>query len=196
MYMKHSFFLLSFFLIFFSCTSKEEKVKEHVEQNVVSQAEDYLICQAIIKYVESDAHNVFTNRINYYAKNPYYDFSYMEKELGAPLLALASASGEIKKDFDERWKEYCDLYSMLSNEENIEYQMRHIEGRLTFKDLLNDKSIYSIDEIADIYFKPDHLKFTEITPEIYRSIYRSMLCLGAKTYKYDVVDDIRIKENQ
>ena len=53
--MKHIFFLFSALLILFSCTSKEEKVKEYVDQNVVSQAEDYMICQAIMKYVETDA---------------------------------------------------------------------------------------------------------------------------------------------
>lgn len=194
--MKHSFFVLSAFLILFSCTTKEEKVKEYVEQNVVSQAEDYLICEAIIKYVESDAQKAFTDNINYYVNKPYHDFSYVEKELSKPLLAFASAFGGIKKLFEERWEEASELYSMLSNERNIKYQMHQIDSTLTFKDLTKEKSIYSIDDIADIYFKPNHLNFTKITPELYKSIYRSMLCLGAKTYKYDVVDEIRIKEKE
>ncbi|MBR4367725.1 MAG: hypothetical protein IKP52_00280 [Prevotella sp.] len=176
--------------------TKEEKVKEYVEQNVVSQAENYLICQAIIKYVESDVQKVFTNRINYYAENPYYDFTYYEKELSRLYIGFASASGAIKKLFDERWNEIGNLYVMLSNEGNIEYQMHQIDSTLTFQDLIKETSLYSTEEIADIYFKPDHLKFTEITPELYRSIYRSMLCLGAKAYKYDIVDDIRIKEKE
>ena len=29
---------------------------------------------------------------------------------------------------------------------------------------------------------------------LYQKIYRSILCLGAATYKYDVVDEIRIRE--
>lgn len=193
---KYNILLLFVFLILFSCTTKEEKVKEYVEQNVVSQAENYLICQAIIKYVESDAHKVFTNRINYYAENPYYDFTYYEKELSRLYIGFASASCAIMKLFDERWNEIGNLYVMLSNEGNIEYQMHQIDSTLTFQDLIKETSLYSTEEIADIYFKPDHLKFTEITPELYRSIYRSMLCLGAKAYKYDIVDDIRIKEKE
>jgi hypothetical protein len=194
--MKRSIFLLSTFLILFSCTSKEEKVKNYVEHNVVHQAEDYLICQAIMNYMETDAKEVFTNKINYYVNNPYYDFSYIEKDLGGPLLTLASASGGIKDMFDERWNKISNLYLMLSHEGNVEYQMHQIDSTLKFRDLLKETSSYTIDEIADIYFKPNHLKFTEITPELYRSIYRSMLCLGAKTYKYDVVDDIRIKKKE
>jgi hypothetical protein len=85
---------------------------------------------------------------------------------------------------------------MLSCEGNIEYGMHQIDSTLKFRDLIKVTSIYTIDEIADIYFKPNHMKFTDITPELYWEIYRSILCLGAKTYKYDVVDEIRIKEKE
>ena len=120
----------------------------------------------------------------------------MEKDLGGPFLKLASAHGVIKEKFDKRWQEYCILYNMLSYEGNVEYQMYQIDSTLSFKDLIKETSSYSIDEIADIYFKPNHLKFVETTPELYRTIYRSILCLGAKTYKYDVVDEIRIKKTE
>ncbi len=193
--MKNSILFLSVFLLLFSCTTREEKVREYVEQNVVSQAEDYLICQAIIKYMETDAKKVFMNKFKYYANNLDYDFSYFEKGFINPLLTFASTYyGATDKLLEKRWGEFGHLYSMLSNEENIRYQMHQIDSTLTFKDLTTEKSIYSIDDVADIYFKPHHLKYTEITPQLYWNVYRSMLCLGAKTYKYDVVDEIRIKE--
>ena len=190
---KRNFLVLSLVVALFSCSTRESKVKEFVEQTVVPQAEDYLICQAIIKYVQTDVNMVFTDNINYYASNPYYDFSYFEKEISSLSIGLASASGAIKDLFDERWNEFNKLYIMLSNEGNVEYGMHQIDGELKFRDLLKETSPYSIEGLADIYFKPDHLKFTEITPELYRSIYRSILCLGAATYKYDVVDEIRVQ---
>lgn len=192
--MKYYIILLSALLMFFSCTTKEEQVKDFVEKNVIQQAEDHLICQAIMKYIKNDAQKVFQNKIKYYAENPFYDYSYFEKELGRPFMALASDG--IMKKFDERWKESFQIYTMLSNEENIEYGMHQIDSTLKFIDLIKENSYYTIDEIADIYFKPNHLKFKEITPDLYSKIYRSMLCLGAKTYKYDVVDEIRIKEKE
>jgi len=194
MCMRNCLFLLIVLLTFSSCTSKEEKVKEFVENEVVQQAEDYLICQAILKYVKSDVNEVFTNKINFYAGNPYYDFSHLEKEFYGSFGALVSAG--IKKAFEERWDESIQLYTMLSCEGNIEYEMHQIDSTLKFRDLIKETSVYTIDEIADIYFKPNHLKFTEITPELYRKIYRSMLRLGAKTHNYDVVDEIRIKEKK
>lgn len=192
--MIHRLFILSTLLILFSCTTKEEKVKDFVEKEVVQQAEDYLICHAILKYVKTNVNEVFTNRINFYAEKPYYDFSYIEKEFYGSFGALVS--GGVKKAFDERWNESIQLYTMLSCEENIEYGMHQIDSTLKFRDLIKVTSIYTIDEIADIYFKPNHMKFTDITPELYWEIYRSILCLGAKTYKYDVVDEIRIKEKE
>lgn len=194
MYMKHYFFLLTVFLTFFSCTTKEEKVREFVEKEVVQQAEDYLICQAIVKYVEEEALEVFTNRINYYSNNPDYDFSYIEKEMSRLSMAFASSYGGIKKLFDERWNEFSSLYIMLSGEGNIEYGLHQIDSELTFRDLIKETTIYRIEEIADIYFKPNHLKFTEITSDRFRDIYRSILCLGARTYEYDIVDDIRVRD--
>lgn len=192
--MIHRLFILSTLLILFSCTTKEEKVKDFVEKEVVQQAEDYLICHAILKYVKTNVNEVFTNRINFYAEKPYYDFSYIEKEFYGSFGALVS--GGVKKAFDERWNESIQLYTMLSCEGNIKYGMHQIDSTLKFRDLIKVTSIYTIDEIADIYFKPNHMKFTDITPELYWEIYRSILCLGAKTYKYDVVDEIRIKEKE
>lgn len=194
MLIKRNMLLLATVLTFFSCVSKEEKVKEYVEQNIVSQVEDYMICQAIMNYAKTEAQDVFISRINYYVNNPYYDYSYIEKDLGEPFMTLASASGSIKQKFDKRWDELSRLYNMLSYEGNVEYQMYQIDSTLTFRDLLKETEYYSIGDIADIYFKPNHLKFSEITPELHRKIYRSMLVLGAKTYKYDVVDEIRVKK--
>ena len=194
--MKYCFFLLSALLMFFSCTTKEDKAREFVEKDVVQHAEDYLIRQAIVKYVTEEAIEVFTERYNYYAQHPDYDFSYIEKEMSRLAMAFASAYGGINNIFDERRIEFSKLYSNLSNHYNIIYGIEEIDSTLTYRDLIKEKSYYSIDEIADIYFKPNHLKFTEITPELYDKIYRCMLCLGAKTYKYDVVDDIRIIEKE
>ena len=192
--MKYWFFLLAALLFFFSCTTKEDKAREFVEQEVVQQAENYLIRQSILKYVAEEAIEVFKERYNYYAQHPDYDFSYIEKEMSRLAMAFASAYGGINKIFDERRIEFSKLYSNLSNHYNIIYGIEEIDSTLTYRDLIKETSYYSIDEIADIYFKPNHLKFTEITPELFDKIYRCMLCLGAKTYKYDVVDDIRIKE--
>lgn len=192
--MKNSILFLSVFLLLFSCTTQEEKVREYVEKNVVSQAEEYLICQAIINYMDSAAKKDFMNKFKYYANNIDYDYSYLQRNILRPYLELASTFGGTNKILEKRLGEFGYLYTMLSNEENIRYQMHQIDSTLTFKDLTTEKSIYSIDDVADIYFKPHHLKYTEITPQLYWNVYRSMLCLGAKTYKYDVVDEIRIKE--
>jgi len=191
--MKNSILFLSVFMLLFSCTTQEEKVREYVEQNVLPQAEEYLICQAIIKYMKTDAENVFTDKFTYYAKNPNYDLSPIEEGIAT---AFNSIYDFINENIEKRRNAYSELYTMLSNEDNIKYQMHQIDSTLTFKKITMETSIYSIDDIADIYFKPHHLKYTEITPQLYRNIYRSMLCLGAKTYKYDVVDEIRIKEKK
>ena len=136
--MRNCLFLLIVLLTFSSCTSKEEKVKEFVENEVVQQAEDYLICQAILKYVKSDVNEVFTNKINFYAGNPYYDFSHLEKEFYGSFGALVSAG--IKKAFEERWDESIQLYTMLSCEGNIEYEMHQIDSTLKFRDLIKETS--------------------------------------------------------
>lgn len=194
---KRYLLLASLVFTLFSCTTKEEKVREFVEQNVVSNAEDYMICQAIIKYVQNDALEIITDRFTYYANNPYYDYSYFERDLGGPFMALASSTGGIKKLFDERWYEFMKLYSMFSYREDIEESLVYMDdGNLELKDLINEYSAYSIEEIAEIYSRPNHLKFTEITPELFETIYRSVLCLGAATYKYDAVDEIRVKEKE
>lgn len=194
-FIKNILLFIATTLAFFSCTTKEEKVREFVEQNVVSQAEEYLICQAIVKYVQEDVRETFENKIKYYASNPYYDYSYMEKDLFGQYMTLAYTSGGIKKKFDERWDEYMELYNKLNELSDNHYiEFIIIENNLKFKSLLKEKSVYSIEEMADIYFKPNHMKFIEITPELFDSIYRSILCLGASTFKYDVVDEIRVKK--
>lgn len=109
---RHLFFVATVFSLF-SCTTKEEKVREYVEQNVVTQAEEYLICQAIINYAKTDAQIVFTNKINYYANNPYYDYSYSERYIGSQLMTLALETGQVKKKFDERWSELSKLYILI-----------------------------------------------------------------------------------
>lgn len=193
---KYYLFVASLTFTLFSCTTKEDKVREYVEQDVVSEAEEYLIYQAIVNYVQNEALEVFTERITYYANNPYYDYSYFERDLGGPFMALASASGGIKELFDERWNKFCELYTELafSNFDHVEYEMYEEDTTFKFKNLPKENCPYSLDNIADVYFKPNHLKFTEITPELYKTIFHSMLCLGAATYKYDVVDDIRVRE--
>ena len=194
LFVKRYLLVTSLVIALFSCTTKEEKIKEFVEQNVVSEAEEYLICQSIINYVQNDAVKVFTDRINYYASNPYYDYSYFEMDMVGPFLSMSSSLGATKKMFDARWDEFNKLYVMFSYDGNVEYGMHQIDTALHFRDLLKDCSYYSIEEIADFYFKPSHMKFTEITPQLYQKIYRSILCLGAATYKYDIVDEIRVKE--
>ena len=194
--MKYCFFLLTALLFFFSCTTKEDKAREFVEQEVVQQAENYLIRQSILKYVTEEAIEVFKERYNYYAQHPDYDFSYIEKEMSRLAMAFASAYGGINKIFDERREKFTEMYAMLSCEENIEYGLHQIDSVLSLRDLTKETSAYTIEDIADIYFKPNHLKFTEITPELYKKIYCSMLCLGARTFKYDVVDDIRIRAKE
>ena len=193
---KRYLFVASLAFTLLSCVTKEDKVREYVEQDVVSEAEEYLIYQAIVNYVQNEALEVFTERITYYANNPYYDYSYFERDLGGPFMALASASGGIKELFDERWNKFCELYTELasSNFDYVEYEMYEEDTTFKFKNLPKENCPYSLENIADVYFKPNHLKFTEITPELYKTIFHSMLCLGAATYKYDVVDDIRVRE--
>lgn len=193
--MKHCLLLTSL-LLFFSCAPGEDDVRKFVEQDVVCQAEDYLICQAIVNYVKEEANEVFTDKLNYYIKNPYHDYSYAERDMFGPFMRLASAYGVINKTFDERRTEFTRLYTRLSDEYTIREEIEQIDSTLSLKDLINESSPYSIKEIADIYFMPNRMNFTEITPELYEKIYRSMLCLGAKTYKYDVVDEIRVKKNE
>lgn len=193
---KRYLFVASLAFTLLSCVTKEDKVREYVKQDIVSEAEDYLIYQAIVNYVQNEALEVFTDKITYYANNPYYDYSYFERDLGGPFMALASASGGINIMFDERWDEFGKLYSelALSNYDFVEYEMYKEDSTFKFRNLPKENCPYSLESIADVYFKPNHLKFTEITPELYKTIFHSMLCLGAATYKYDVVDDIRVRE--
>lgn len=176
----------------FSCTTKEDEVREYVENEVVAQARDYFICQAILEYAQNDAMEVFTNKINYYASNPYYDYSADFRERNRGFIGIERELGYTKKTFDERWAKLSDLYVFLRYRDDVEYGMHVIDTALKFKDLPNTTPIYSIEQIADIYFKPNHMEFVEITPELFNGILRSMLSLGAATYKYDVVDEIRV----
>lgn len=193
---KIAFFIVLSAFVCFSCTSKEEKVKAFVEKEVVSQAEDYYIQQAIIKFVREDLNNAFEKSINYYVNNPYYDYSYIERDLGGPFMTLASTTGAIKARFDERWNKSQRLLTQLWYEGNLEMSMRIVDSTLTYKDLLKEPGVLSLEEIANIYFKPDHMKFTEITPRLSKEIYLSIFSLGAANYKYDVVDEIRVREKE
>lgn len=191
---KNGLFVLSIVFILFSCTSKEEKLRDYIEKEVVSEAENYQICQAILKFVHEDVSETFTSKINYYVNNPYYDYSYAEKYLGGTFMTMATASGAIKAKFDKRWNMSDRLLTQLWYDGNIRECMRQLDSNLTFKSLLKEPIALSLDDIADIYFKPEHMKFTEITPLLSQKIRRSILSLGAQTYKYDVVDEIRMIE--
>ena len=193
---KKSIFLLLLASSCFSCTSKGEKVKAFVEKEVVSQVEDYYIQQAIIKFVREDLYNAFEKTINYYASNPYYDYSYMERDLGSPFMSLASISGATKASFDKRWNMAQMLLEQLWYAGNLDMRMRIVDSTLTYKDMLKEPGVLSLEEIANIFFKPDHMKFTEITPRLAKEIFLSILTLGAANYKYDVVDEIRVREKE
>lgn len=194
MFLKRILSIIFLSLLLFSCTTKEEKVRQFVENQVVTEAQDHLIRQAILNYAKNDALDVFVNRIKYYSSNPYHDYSTPDKEINRPFWEMEEMLyGKTKKEFEKRWGKLSDLYTWLTYETDIEFGLSQLDTTLRISNFLHETPTYTIEEIADIYFKPNHMKFTEITPDLYNSIYRSMLCLGASTYNYDVVDEIRVK---
>ncbi len=188
-------FCLAIMLLLVSCTSKEDKLRDYVNNILIERVEDYLISETVIKYVHEDAIQAGVDKANYYYNHFDHDWSSSERFWASDFIGMSQATGHLKKMFEERLSSYYAMIATMNQAWIIYGSVRGIkDSTFRFTSLLRRPShLYSLDEITDIYFRPNHAEFLDIRG-YYDEIFWSLVCLGGECYEHDVVDDIRIQE--
>ncbi|MBR4300837.1 MAG: hypothetical protein IKT84_02840 [Bacteroidales bacterium] len=185
---------LSIMMLLASCTSKEDKLRDYVNNILIERVEDYLISETVINYIQENALQAGLDKANYYYDHFDHDWSYSERLWSSSFIHFSKATGELKEIFDNRVSSYYDLIYSMSHAGGIYSRVRAImDSTFRFTSLLKRPLyLYSLDEITDIYFRPNHTKFID-TKDYYDEFFWSLVCLGGECYEHDVVDDIRIR---
>lgn len=200
----HSVLLITTILFCASCTSKETRLREFVEKDVVGKAEDYFIMNSIVDYVNGEANKTIMDRANMWYQNFNHDYSFVDQNIWGDLYTFSMATGYVKEKFDQRtimWRNVVDQITHMKHsfpEVWFQGKFEGIPGDTNvycFRQLKTHHYIpYSIEQIADLYYMPTKHKFHTITEEEYANICISLVGLGVEKYQYDVVDDIRTRK--
>ena len=125
-------------MLLVSCTSKEDKLRDYVNNQLIERVEDYLISETVIKYIQEDALQAGVDKANYYYNHFDHDWSSSERFWASDFIGMSQATGHLKKMFEDRLSSYYAMISTMNQAWLIYGGVRGIkDSTFRFTSLLN-----------------------------------------------------------